>query len=144
SDARVASALGFAVAPCPACGHIQPEMRPWARSENAPVVRLAVLGGLLLFCSAIAFAVVQNVLVSDRGGAFVAWPYYLGLLGAVSLGSLLLLWSWLRSRHWNPDRIPLGKRLALAKQVCLTEAQVERLCGGFVPHPPDPIRSEAP
>lgn len=132
AEAETAARLGYAVAPCPTCGWIQPQMLDWARNDYAPTGLPSVAGLLLLAISAVAFMAVQAGLVAPANGGAdqPAWPWYLGALAGGAMGGLLLHHAWRLSRDWDPNSMPAPVRLRLGRQVAIARDQYV----GFAAH----------
>jgi hypothetical protein len=127
---REALETGEAVAPCPRCAWIQPNMIALARLD-APVSVLYFTGIFVLCGAAFYFIyIISNVIlpgmehkreVDDVDSYFLV----LGLLLLVGFG--MLVGGWLRRRRWDPNTQSENKRLRLARQVSLTREEYLRL-----------------
>src|SRR5205085_1337425 len=107
------------LAPCPHCGHIQPEM--FASCQSPPSVRLwSNVGTFLSFIAALAlfYAVITTGLNSGpfrtEDSLVAPWAAF-GILAVLAAGSFFISW-WLRKR-WDPNSQSQAKRLQLGKQL---------------------------
>lgn len=146
------------VAPCPTCGHVQQFMfhaaqskkrGPWASSPRRfmSVADYFLLGALLFlpFCISIQTdwghprdeivfedefqesVVTQSVVKKE-----LFWSIEAGLLFA---GAVLMLTGWLRLGTYDPNTQSRDTRLAIAKNVSKTRAEVEATGGGSADAP---------
>lgn len=117
-----------ALAPCPHCGYIQPEM--FASCPSPPSVRLWVYIGIVAsFIAAVGFAyAISKSLGSAPNQAeppsVVTWAI-VGLFAVLGVGSFCI--GWRVQKRWDPNSESEAKRLVLGKQVSLTREEYEKL-----------------
>jgi hypothetical protein len=119
-----------ALAPCPRCGWIQPDMLRLARGRAGPSIT-TYMGLFLILGSAIfRFVIMQEMAVPamrQRQEASNQVPYFVASAVLFLVGLGLLIWGLVRQKSWDPNRQSVERRIRLAHQVSLTRDDYLRL-----------------
>lgn len=116
-----------ALAPCPRCGLVPPEMFA-ACPSPASALMWAYLGIFASFAAVLAFAYALSTSLDSTPNRAppTARPWVVcGMLFLVGVGSFGL--AWFLQKRWNPNSRPQTERLQLGKQVSLSRDEYEKL-----------------